>query len=137
MSKAEKNTVASGDREELVPQNGATSIVWTCFGFRASDVKQEQVICKECNKLVSAPQINTTYLFNHLKKHHKPKYEECMKAKANFNSQNSRPCPAPTQTTITATLHRAVPYPSTSQIHAEITDAISFYLAKDVSDQYR
>ena len=129
MSKAEKNTVASGDREELVPRNGATSIVWTWFGFRASDVKQE-VICKECNKVVSAPQSNTTNLFNHLKKHHKPKYEECMKAKANVNSQNPRPCPAPTQTTITATLHQAEPYPSTSQRHAEITDAMSFYLAK-------
>jgi len=46
MSKAEKNTVASGDGEELVPRNGATSMVWTCFGFRASDVKQQQVICK-------------------------------------------------------------------------------------------
>jgi len=29
MSKSEKNPVASGDREELVPRNGATSIVWT------------------------------------------------------------------------------------------------------------
>ena len=53
-----------------------------------------------------------------------------MKAKA--NSQNPRPCLAPTQTTITATLHQAIPYPSTSQRHAEITDAISFYLAKDI-----
>ena len=87
-----------------MPRNGATSIVWTCFGFRASDVKQEHVICKESNKVVSAPQSNTTNLFNHLKKHHKPKYEQCMKAKAYVNSQNPRPCPAPTQTTITATL---------------------------------
>ena len=63
MLKAEKNPVASGDREELVPRNGATSIVWTCFGFRASDVKQEQVICEEGNKVVSAPQSNTTNLF--------------------------------------------------------------------------
>ena len=131
MSKAEKNPVASGDGEELVPGNGATSIVWTWFGFRASDVKQEQVICKECNKVVSAPQSNSTNLFNHLKKHHKPKYEECTKVKADVNSQNPRPCPAPTQTTITAALHRAEPDPSTSQRHAETTDAITFYLAKD------
>ena len=55
-----------------------------------------------------------------------------MKAKANVNSQNHRLCPAPTQTTITETVHRAVPYPSTSQRHAEITDAISFCLAKDM-----
>ena len=55
-----------------------------------------------------------------------------MKAKADVNSQNPRPCPAPTQTTITATLHRAEPHPSTSQRRAEITDAISFYLAKDM-----
>ncbi|KAI2655656.1 E3 SUMO-protein ligase ZBED1 [Labeo rohita] len=55
-----------------------------------------------------------------------------MKAKANAGPPNPRPCPAPAQTSITATLHRATPYPSTSQRHSEITDAITFYLAKDM-----
>ena len=55
-----------------------------------------------------------------------------MKAKANAGPQNPRQCSAPAQATITATLHRATPYPSTSQRHAEITDAITFYLAKDM-----
>ena len=55
-----------------------------------------------------------------------------MKAKANAGPQNSCPCPLPTQTTITATLHGATTYPSTSQRHDEITDVITFYLAKDM-----
>ncbi|KAK0140110.1 Zinc finger BED domain-containing protein 1 [Merluccius polli] len=123
---------ASGGEEQLVPRKGSTSIVWGFFGFAESDADQKAVLCKECRRVVSAPQGNTTNLFNHLKKHHKPKYDECMKAKANAGPQNPRQCSAPAQATITATLHRATPYPSTSQRHAEITDAITFYLAKDM-----
>ncbi|XP_036940317.1 E3 SUMO-protein ligase ZBED1-like [Acanthopagrus latus] len=122
----------TGDEEPLVPREAAKSTVWSFFGFRASDIDQKDVICKECHRVVSAPKGNTTNLFNHLKTHHKQKYDECMKAKANAGPPNPRQCPAPTQTTITATLHRATPYPSTSQRHAEITDAITFYLAKDM-----
>ena len=104
--------------------------MWRFFGFRASDVDQSEVVIKECHRVVSAPQGNTSNLFNHLKKHHKPKYDDCMKAKANAGPLNPRPCPAPTQTTIIATLHQATPYPSSSQRHAEITDAITFIWPK-------
>ena len=114
-----------------MPRKGSSSVVWKCFGFRASDVNQEQVICKDCHRVVSAPRGNTTK-FIHLKKHHKPQYDKCMKAKANATSLNPGPSPTPTQTIATATLHRATPHPSTSKRHAEITDAITFYLAKDV-----
>lgn len=124
--------MSGAEGEELVPRKGSSSVVWKFFGFRASDVNQEQIICKQCVRVVSAPQSNTTNLFNHLKNHHKPQYDECIKAKANVTSLNPRPCPTSTQTTITATLHSATAYPSTSQRHTEITDAIAFRLAKDV-----
>ncbi len=130
MSRAEGDVTATFGGEELVPRRGSSSVVWMCFGFRASDVEQKEIICKECHRVVSAPQGNTTNLFNHLKKHHKHKYDQCMKGKANGTSQNPSPCPAPTQATITATLHRATLYPSTFQRHADITDAIAFYLPK-------
>ena len=90
----------------------------------------------ECVRVVSAPHTNTTNLFNHLKNHHKPQYDECIMAKANVTSLNLRPCPTSTQKTITATLHSATAYPSTSQRHTETTDAIAFHLAKDVSNKY-
>lgn len=106
------DTAASGG-EDLIPRKGSTSAVWKFFGFRTDDVDQKEVICKECQRVVSVPQRNTTNLLNHLKKH-KPKYDECMKTKANAGPLNPHPCPAPTQTTIMATLHRTTPYPSTS-----------------------
>lgn len=41
---------------------------------------------KECCRVVSAPQSNTTNLLNHLKKHHKLHYDECTKAKKRHKS---------------------------------------------------
>ena len=73
MSGAEDSgaSAPTGDEDPLVSPKGATSPVWTLFGFRAGDVDQKDVICKERHRVVS--QSNTTNLFNHLKKHHKPK----------------------------------------------------------------
>ena len=105
--------MSGAEGEELVPRKG-------------------QIICTECVRVVSAPHSNKTNLFNHLKNHHKPQYDECIKAKANVTSLNLRPCPTSTQKTITATLHSATAYPSTSQRHTEIPDAIAFHLAKDM-----
>lgn len=67
---------------------------------------------------------NTTNSFDHLKKHHKFKYDVHMKAKAKANAGQLNPCPCPslTQTTITAML-----YPLDED--TEITDTIMFYLA--------
>lgn len=124
------SNVAEGAAEGLVPRIGSSSIVWKHFGFQASDTKQEQVICKECHKVVLAPQSNTTNLFNHLKKHHKVQYDECMRAKKCVAKTN-HPTTS-TQTSIEASLFSASPYPSTSQRHSEITNAVAFHLAKDM-----
>ncbi|XP_077467105.1 E3 SUMO-protein ligase ZBED1 [Stigmatopora argus] len=119
--------------EELLPRRRSSSVIWAHFGFRASDTQQEEVICKECGRVVQAPQGNTTNLFNHLKTHHKNKHEECIKARATLASQNPY---QPTQPKIAGTqpLHRdtTTQYSSSTQRHAEITDAIAFYLAKDM-----
>ncbi|XP_057694544.1 E3 SUMO-protein ligase ZBED1-like [Corythoichthys intestinalis] len=117
--------------EELLPRRRSSSVIWAHFGFRASDTQQEVVICKECGRVVPAPQGNTTNLFNHLRTHHKNKHEECIRARATLASQNPY---QPTQPKIPATqsLHRESQYSSTAQRHAEITDAIAYYLAKDM-----
>lgn len=69
-------------------------------------------------------------------KRHKLKYNECMQANTSAGPPNPRLRPTPAQTPITATLHRATLYPSNSRRHGEITDATTFYLAKDVSNKY-
>ena len=128
--KGRLNKISGAEGEELVPRIGSSSVVWKFWGFRTSDVNREQIICTECVRVVSAPHSNTTNLFNHLKSHHRPQYDECMKAKSKITTLNH--LPFPTQKTITATLHGATVYPSTSQRHTEVTDAIAFHLAKDM-----
>lgn len=54
------------DQTKIIHSSLLSSVVWKSFGFR-----REQIIHKECMRLVSVPQNNTTNLFNHLKKHHK------------------------------------------------------------------
>ena len=44
--------------------------------FSASDIYQQQTK-KECARVVSVSQGNTTNLFSHLKTHHKIEYDEC------------------------------------------------------------
>ena len=65
-----------------------------------------------------------------LKTHHKIEYEECMKAKSVASASNTS-FPTSTQT-IKGGLYSATPNLSGSQRHAEITNANTFYLAKDM-----
>lgn len=44
------------------------------LSFRASDVNQDQIICKECCRVVSAPQGNITELFKCLNTPHRWQY---------------------------------------------------------------
>ncbi len=60
-------------------RTGTSSVVWKHFGFELSDVEQKKIVCKLCRTIVSAPQGNTTNLFNHLKINHKVVYDEVIK----------------------------------------------------------
>lgn len=123
----------TAEGEELVPRSrSSSSFVWKYFGFRVSNINQKQIICKESSRVVSAPQGNTTNLFNHLKTHHKIKYDECIKAKKKVAWVANMNCQTSTQTSIKASLYSASLYPFNSQRHTEITDAITIHLAKDM-----
>ncbi|KAI5085553.1 zinc finger BED domain-containing protein 1-like, partial [Silurus meridionalis] len=104
--------------------------VWKIFRFKPDDDAQRVVICKQCFGIVAAPQGNTTNLYNHLRRHHKIQYELAMKDKGATPKNTSRQT---TQTSITQTLHGASPYPSSSQRHKDITNAIAYHLAKDMA----
>ncbi|KAL2085940.1 hypothetical protein ACEWY4_019260 [Coilia grayii] len=115
------------EHTELVPKKGSHSVVWKYFGFKQDDDKQSEVHCKVCSALVGTKHGNTTNLYNHLKRHHKVQYDEAV-------SKNSENASHPTkQTSITATIHNATPYPPNSSRHKEITAGISYHLAKDMA----
>lgn len=56
--------------EDLVKKTGATSIIWTWFGFKPSDEQQKNILCRVCGAKVPAKRGNTTNLFYHLKTKH-------------------------------------------------------------------
>ncbi|XP_073708964.1 E3 SUMO-protein ligase ZBED1-like [Garra rufa] len=133
MSQSVENSGGDGESEnvtKLVQKKGAHSTVWNFFGFKPEDDAQTVIICKQCFGIVAAPQGNTTNLYNHLKRHHKIQYELAMKDKGATTQSTSRQT---TQTSITQTLYGASPYPSSSQRHKEITNAIAYHLAKDMA----
>ena len=75
------------EREPLVNKKGKNkSAVWKHFGFKESDSEQEQILCKICNTVVSAPQGNTTNLFNHLKSKHKVVYDQTIQEQKTVKS---------------------------------------------------
>ncbi|KAL1252580.1 hypothetical protein QQF64_017273 [Cirrhinus molitorella] len=115
----------------LVPKKGSYSVVWNYFGFEECDVDQVRVLCKLCSCSVQTSQGNTTNLINHLKSHHKVHYQEFQRLKAQ-TATTKKSQPSTTQTTISGTLFNAIPYLPSSQRHREITEAITYHIAKDM-----
>ncbi|XP_055053943.2 E3 SUMO-protein ligase ZBED1 [Misgurnus anguillicaudatus] len=117
-------------QKQLVNKRGKShSVVWEQFGFNEADVDQNQIKCKICYAVVSALQGNTTNLFNHLKFKHRPTYDQLIKKQ---KEQRSTPTTSATQSSIKDTLFSATPYPKSSERHKKITDAVSYFLAKDM-----
>lgn len=75
--------------EELVPKRGGTSVAWTWFGYKKTDVDQTTVVCKVCRLPVPTTDSNTTNLFYHLRKNHEKDYRESQRAKT-ANSRHRR-----------------------------------------------
>ena len=68
------------EMQPLVGKKGKeNSVVLKHFGFEESDLEQTKILCKICHATVSAPQGNTTNLFNHLKSTHRVIHEHAVK----------------------------------------------------------
>jgi len=44
----------TAEGKELVAGSGSSSVVWKYFRFRASDVNQEQLICRESCRVIES-----------------------------------------------------------------------------------
>ncbi len=119
-------------QKSLVKRKGRrNSVVWEHFGFEEADVDQKHIMCNICYAVVLAPLGNTTKLFNHLKFKHRPIYDQLIKKKQ--KEQRTTPTTSSaTQSSIKDTLFSATPYPSSSERHKKITDAVAHFLAKDM-----
>ena len=128
-------TSGSATREDeplvrLVPKKGHhTSTVWHFFGFNPDDESQKRVICMHCYAHVKTKTGNTMNLLNHLQRHHKIQYEQATRDKPKKKKSGQQT----TQTSITQALYNATPYPNTSRRYKEITEAVTYYFAKDMA----
>lgn len=133
----EEATTSAERAEELVSKRKSSgSVIWRWFGFKVSDEQQHHVICRECNKQVTARGGSTTNLFHHLKQWHKLQYEESLKLRAAeataASHRQPEKAPAPKQSSLQTSFSRNVPYEKKSVKWCTITKAVSYHIAKDM-----
>ena len=127
------DNMAEKQPEPLVEKEGRTSpVIWRHFGFKSSDVEQKEIVCKVCHAVVSVPQGNTTNLFNHLKFSHKVVYDKVLMEQKTQKSARASTSATATQSSIEDTLYNTAPYPTGSRRQREITETVTFMLAKDM-----
>ncbi|XP_047656263.1 E3 SUMO-protein ligase ZBED1-like [Tachysurus fulvidraco] len=124
------------ETEELVKKTGATSIIWTWFGFKPSDEQQKNILCRVCGAKVPAKSGNTTNLFYHLKTKHVVEYHQhcqAMQPTARSSTKNAgQKKQELIQTSIQQSFSKGTPYIRKSPRWIEITRAITVYLCKDM-----
>ncbi|CAM4535279.1 unnamed protein product [Leuciscus chuanchicus] len=124
----DRGTTANQDRGTTANQDRGTTAK-----MDRSSAQVRQVLCKTCRTSVSTSRGNTTNLYQHLQKHHRQLYDECMaKRPTDENISSQPPRLTPKQTSIVQALESGTPYDKSSRRYSEITDAIASYLAKDM-----
>ncbi|XP_073457240.1 E3 SUMO-protein ligase ZBED1-like [Aquarana catesbeiana] len=133
----------AGEREQLLPKKcSSTSVVWSWFGFTASDEEQTTPRCKLCLKAVVGGS-STTNLFQHLKRKHAAEFEKCcLLRKENHSTGISASSstlgsgPFAKQTTLEQSFLHGVPYEKSGPRWKAITEAITLYIATDMLPVY-
>ena len=115
--------------EELVSKKKSVSLAWNFFGFKPTTpgalIDEGSPICRLCKKTVSAKGGNTSNLFSHLKNRHPRQYAE-------INDVERPGTTMPTQRTIKESFESGQKYPRTSKQWQQLTDAVSYTIAKDM-----
>ncbi|GAA6096348.1 zinc finger BED domain-containing protein 1-like, partial [Tachysurus ichikawai] len=99
------------ETEELVKKTGATSIIWTWFGFKPSDKQQKNILCRVCEAKTC---------------HH----QHCQARSSTKNAGQKKQ--ELIQTSIQQPFSKGTPYIRKSPRWIEITRAITVYLCKDM-----
>ena len=130
---------------QLVAKLRTSSPVWTYFGFEATDDgklrNEELAVCRLCTKKVSTKGRNTSNLFSHLRSHHPTEYNIVKEVRAPTRGVSTSGAATSsgsdsTQPTIADALTLATKYPLNSKRWKELTNAITFYITKDMLSLY-
>ena len=118
---------------ELLPLEGSKSAVWNHFGFPAKDGKfvepdkrkQNFVVCKLCGKHVKYNG-NTTNLRVHLHDTHRQVFDALLRSEKHTVSAK------PPANTLAEAFKRGEVIPRTWARWNQITDAVCFFIARDM-----
>lgn len=125
---------------QLVNKPGSTSAVWAYFGFEpGSDGKPENLelaVCHLCHRKVRTRGSNTSNLFSHLRTTHAKEYSIVKDAKQTKKVKSTEKGESSEQLSIVQALGRNEKYSRSSKRWAEVTDAITYCMAKDLMPIY-
>ena len=114
---------------DLVDKKNANSAIWNYFGLEIADdgtLLEDKPICRVCSKGVAAKGGNTSNLFAHLRKYHPLKYAECKSQKQTQSKS------MPTQQTLEEAISSAEKYQRSSKRWQQLTDHVTYMIAKDM-----
>ena len=124
--------------DTIMAKPTAKSIVWDYFGVEKGSngrpTNLDVAICRSCHKSVKAKNGNTSNLLGHLRTHHAVIHSEvtkAMKAKQTQKSTVSRTDVSIGQSTLQESLEKSQKYERKSKKWKDITDAVTYCIAKD------
>ena len=129
---------------ELVEKPGCKSEVWKYFGLKCDEEKRPVMdgyaFCRECKNKVAARSGNTSNLIAHLRNNHPTIYAAFSKQKTETAKHNesskSAASGASQQKSITEALVSSQPYDRKSKKWMELTNSVTFCIAKDMLPMY-
>ena len=137
--------VLASDSDSLVSKSRYTkSAVWIYFGFEADEEGrpkiQDAVVCRMCKISVSAKGGNTSNLLLHLKVHHPQWHLEVKKANSKPSGKDKDHTKtgkaSSRQPSLSNTLPSGHKYERKSRKWQQLTDAVTYCLAKDMMPIY-
>ena len=130
---------ASGAMSELIAKSGTKSIVWDYFGLeRGPDGKpidDGNVVCRTCRRRVMARHSNTSNLLSHLRTNH-AKIHADVKAAMSAKGPARRTVVDVRQSTLAEAVANSQRYERKGKKWKELTDAITYFIAKDALPIY-
>ena len=124
---------------ELARKSGTKSVIWDYFGLEVGadgkPVDDGSALCRSCRKRVIAKHGNTSNLLAHLRTNHPTLHTQAKAAMEGKGKQPARKAtPAPptsSQQTLQESITVRVAYERKSAKWKELTDAVTYFIAKD------
>ena len=127
---------------ELVDKPGGKSVVWKYFALRSDETTKQPIndgyaYCRQCKKKVAARNGNTSNLISHLRYNHPSVYAEFTTLKTDKDKAgNSVTHGTHSQPSIEEALMSSQSYDNKSKKWVELTNAVTYCIAKDMLPLY-